>query len=204
MNDYPAEMTLGGEDEPERSSEAEPAPDDSVPDAQDTPRAIIELEVAAPDAWALDGAALQTCIEHAAAAALQVAQQDGVVVRRDGVPPLIEVLLTDDAAIRQLNAEWRSKDKATNVLSFPMPPEMPFIPDVPWPLGTLALAGGVMRREAQARGVALEEHLCWMIVHGILHLLGYDHLHDEEAAHMEALERRALARLGLADPYAEA
>ncbi len=194
MNDHPPAMNATGEDEPPRSSGADdvPAP----------PFAVIELELAAPQAWPLPEDVLQKEVERAAAAALAQAAADGAVVERNGVPPRIEVLLGDDETICQLNARWRGKDAPTNVLSFPAPAEMPFIPDVPWPLGSLALAGGVMRQEAEARGVSLQEHLCWMVIHGILHLLGHDHEEDDEAVRMEALERRALAQLGLADPYA--
>ncbi len=205
MSDHPADMALQGEEEPARSSDADAAAGNAsgaTPAVPPEPAAVIELEVAAPEQWPLPEEALHATVKRSAAAALAEAALDGAEVARDGVPPLIEVLLADDKAIRTLNAQWRGKDAPTNVLSFPAPDEMPFVPDAPWPLGALALAGGVMRREAAARGVALEEHLCWMVVHGILHLLGYDHLHDEEAARMEALERRALARLGLDDPYA--
>ncbi len=167
-----------------------------------TVHAVVEVDVAAPHDWPLPEEELRRVIERAARAALVVAAADGARVEREGVPPLIEVLLSSDEDIRQLNAHWRGKDKPTNVLSFPAG-EAPFVPDAPWPLGSLALAGGVMQREAAARGVDLPEHLSWLVVHGILHLLGYDHEHDEaEAEHMEALERAALARLGLSDPYA--
>ena len=167
------------------------------------PRAVIALSLEAPESWPLAEVELRAIIERAARAALAVAAADGAVVEQDGVPPLVDVSLVDDETMRQVNAEWRGRDAPTNVLSFPAG-EMPFVPDAPWPLGALLLAGGVLQREAQARGVALADHLAWMVVHGILHLLGYDHERGEaEAAHMEALERAALTRLGLPDPYAE-
>ena len=167
------------------------------------PRAVIALSLEAPESWPLEEAELCAIIERAAAAALAEAAADGAAVEKDGVPPLIDVSLVDDETMRAVNAEWRGKDKPTNVLSFPAG-EMPFVPDAPWPLGSLMLAGGVLQREAEARGVPLADHLAWMIVHGILHLLGYDHEKGEaEAEHMEALECAALKRLGLPDPYAE-
>ncbi len=168
------------------------------------PRAVIALSLEAPQSWPLTETELRAVIERAAAAALAVAAADGAVVEKDSVPPLIDVSLVDDKAMRAVNAEWRGRDKPTNVLSFPAG-EMPFVPDAPWPLGALMLAGGVLQREAEARGVPLADHLAWMVVHGILHLLGYDHERGEaEAEHMEALERVALKRLSLPDPYAEA
>ena len=164
--------------------------------------AVLEVELAAPHAWPADEAELRACVQRAVAAALMTAAQDGAQVERKGVPPLVEVVLADDDTVRALNAQWRGRDKPTNVLSFPADAAMPWVEDAPWPLGSVVLAGGVMRREAQARGVTLQDHLCWMVIHGILHLLGYDHQTEQEAARMEALERKALARLGLADPYA--
>jgi len=164
--------------------------------------AVLEVELAAPHAWPADAAELRACVQRAVAAALMTAAQDGAQVERKGVPPLVEVVLADDDTVRALNAQWRGRDKPTNVLSFPADAAMPWVEDAPWPLGSVVLAGGVMRREAQARGVTLQDHLCWMVIHGILHLLGYDHQTEQEAARMEALERKALARLGLADPYA--
>jgi probable rRNA maturation factor len=167
------------------------------------PRAVIALALEAPESWPLAEESLRAVIERAAGAALAVAAADGATVEKDGVPPLIDVSLVDDETMRAVNAEWRGRDAPTNVLSFPAA-AMPFVPDAPWPLGALMLAGGVLQREAAARGVALADHLAWMVVHGILHLLGYDHERNAaEAEHMEALERAALNRLGLPDPYAE-
>jgi probable rRNA maturation factor len=117
------------------------------------------------------------------------------------------ILFTHDEDIRALNAEWRGKDKPTNVLSFPMiersdlldlapegPPEM---------LGDIALAYETCAREADEKGIAIEHHAAHLIVHGLLHLAGYDHeTGDEDAEAMEALETKALAVMGLADPYA--
>jgi probable rRNA maturation factor len=109
----------------------------------------------------------------------------------------IAVLLTSDAEVQALNARFRGKDAATNVLSFPAPET------VPENLGDIALALGVCGREAASQDKTLAAHLQHLIAHGVLHLLGYDHLNDAEAETMEAIERRIMADLGLADPYAE-
>lgn len=118
------------------------------------------------------------------------------------------LLFTLDAEVHALNREWRGKDKPTNVLSFPMlerdqllalanvgPPEM---------LGDLALAFETCTREAVEKGIALEDHAAHLIVHGLLHLAGHDHVDsDMQAEAMEALEIAALAKLGIADPYGD-
>ena len=115
------------------------------------------------------------------------------------------VRLTNDAEVRALNAEWRGKDKATNVLSFPMaePDEMnDASPDSPeLMLGDIVLARGVCVAEAADKAISIEAHASHLLVHGTLHLLGYDHHDDDAATDMEAREVRALARLGIADPY---
>jgi len=100
---------------------------------------------------------------------------------------------------REFNRHYRERDYATNVLSFPA--ELP--PGVRLPLlGDLILCAPVVAREASEQGKRLRDHYAHMTVHGVLHLLGYDHIVDAEAERMEALERKALARLGVADPYA--
>lgn len=112
------------------------------------------------------------------------------------------ILFTDDDEIRKLNAEFRDKDKPTNVLSFPSGETQ--LPDgAPVMLGDIVLASGVVFREAEEQGKPLANHVLHLIVHGMLHLLGYDHEQDDEAEIMEALEIEALARLGLPNPYAE-
>jgi len=100
-----------------------------------------------------------------------------------------------------LNREYRGKDKPTNVLSFPFeaPPGIPL--DL---LGDLAICADIVRDEAQEQGKALHDHWAHMVIHGTLHLLGFDHIKDDEAERMEALERELLARLGIADPYESA
>ena len=106
------------------------------------------------------------------------------------------VLLTDDATVRDLNARFRNKDAATNVLSFPAG-------DMAGDhMGDVALAYGVCAREAAEQGKPLAAHLQHLVAHGVLHLVGYDHEDDTDAEAMEAREREILAGLGLPDPYA--
>ena len=118
------------------------------------------------------------------------------------------ILFTSDERIHALNKQWRERDKPTNVLSFPMltrdelidlsaegPPEM---------LGDIALAYETCAREAAEKGVSLQDHATHLIVHGLLHLTGYDHeTGEEDAERMEALEVAILAKLGIADPYTD-
>ncbi len=118
------------------------------------------------------------------------------------------IALANDAEVRALNAEWRGKDKPTNVLSFPMldrgdllalapggPPEL---------LGDIALALETCQREAAEKGISLEHHVAHLIIHGLLHLAGYDHeTSSEDARTMESVEIKALALMGIADPYGD-
>ncbi len=116
----------------------------------------------------------------------------------------ISILLTSDPAIRKLNATFRGKDKPTNVLSFPTDAsDAPGIKGAPRALGDIAVAYGVLKREANAENKTLTAHLSHLVVHGVLHLLGYDHERDKDAATMERLEKKILARLGISDPYAD-
>ncbi len=112
----------------------------------------------------------------------------------------ISVLLTDDAEQRELNAQWRGKDSATNVLSFPQ--IEPFGP-VFGLLGDITLARETLEREAADLGKSLEDHFTHLMVHGFLHILGYDHIEEDEALKMESLETQILAGLGIDDPYAD-
>ena len=126
---------------------------------------------------------------------------------RDELPraPLdrtMTALFTSDDAVQALNRDFRHKDKPTNVLSFPSDP-IPGLPDDMQPLGDLALAREPCLQEAAEKEIPAKDHIAHLIVHGLLHLLGYDHLSEGEAEEMEDLERRILERLGVGDPYAE-
>jgi probable rRNA maturation factor len=120
-------------------------------------------------------------------------------------PVEISITLTGDEEVRTLNAKWRGKDKPTNVLSFPMADERDLsrttIADSELLLGDIILARGVCEAEASEKGVSVEDHAAHLLVHGTLHLLGYDHQRDDEAAEMEQREVRALERLGIGNPY---
>ena len=146
---------------------------------------MIEVEIEASD-WTRDLADARALILQAAERALPGG------LDADG----IAILLTDDAAVRALNAQFRGRDAPTNVLSFPAPanPERH--------LGDIALAHGVVTREASEQGKPLSHHLQHLVIHGVLHLIGYDHETDEDAERMEARERELLAALGVPDPYA--
>jgi len=109
-------------------------------------------------------------------------------------PPSIAIRLTDDAELHRLNLQFRRKDQPTDILSFPAGPHAP-------PGGDIAIALETTATAAAKRGISLEQHTQHLIVHGVLHLLGHDHAGDGEASAMEALEREALARLGVPDPY---
>lgn len=112
----------------------------------------------------------------------------------------VSVKFTSDEEVRALNAAWRGKDKATNVLSFPMAEEGELA--AAQLLGDIVLAYGVCAAEAAEKQVPVETHAAHLVVHGTLHLLGYDHeTSDADAEAMEATERRALESLGIADPY---
>jgi probable rRNA maturation factor len=113
----------------------------------------------------------------------------------------VAVLFTDDDAIAAINAEWRGQDKPTNVLSFPTPADLPIPQGEARPLGDIVLAHGVIAREAIEQGKTLRDHTVHLIVHGTLHLLGFDHETDDEALEMEALETSILKGLGISDPY---
>ena len=158
----------------------------------------IDIEAEWPDATEWSALARQSALALAS------------VAPELGNPRLsVSILLSDDAEVHALNREWRGKDKPTNVLSLPMlereallalpadgPPEL---------LGDLALALETCTREAAAKGIPLADHAAHLIVHGLLHLAGYDHeTSPQDADAMEALEIKALALLGLADPYGDA
>jgi probable rRNA maturation factor len=113
----------------------------------------------------------------------------------------LSIVFSDDAHIQALNAGWRNKDRPTNVLSFPaFPPSRGSL--LPPMLGDIVLAAETVARESAMENKPLDHHITHLVVHGLLHLLGHDHETDAEADEMEAIERAALARLAIPDPYA--
>jgi probable rRNA maturation factor len=136
-----------------------------------------------------------------------VAASRHAVLLDAGVAVEVSVKLTHDDEVKALNAGYRGKDSATNVLSFPMfeadlLSSLAGVEGGELLLGDVVLAHGVCAREAEAKSVSLADHAAHLVVHGTLHLLGYDHVEGEaEAVAMEEVEREALAALGIADPY---
>lgn len=117
----------------------------------------------------------------------------------------LSIRLVDNQESQQLNSEYRGKDKPTNVLSFPfeMPPELAGLDDeIGHLIGDLVICVPVVAAEAHLQNKTFSDHFAHMVIHGCLHLLGYDHIKDEEAETMENLEREILARLEITDPYA--
>jgi probable rRNA maturation factor len=119
-----------------------------------------------------------------------------------GRPIVVSLLLADDRQVQRLNREWRGQDKPTNVLSFPALDEFT-PPGCALPLGDIVLALETVRAEARSQDKELAGHMAHLLVHGVLHLLGYDHEESRSARRMEALERQTLQGLGIKDPYAE-
>jgi probable rRNA maturation factor len=164
---------------------------------------MIEVAVAREEGWP-DTIDWDHLADRAVTAALESSAYGWIIQRRFAAE--VSIRLTDDEEVRTLNRDYRHKDKPTNVLSFPMVQRdlidgLANSDDGEVLLGDIVLAAGVCAREADEKGVAMEIHATHLIVHGLLHLLGYDHEGDAEAEAMEAIERTALAVLGLDDPY---
>ncbi|MFW9269837.1 rRNA maturation RNase YbeY [Pseudomonas sp. NR3] len=143
---------------------------------------------------------LQEASEHPAPSEAQFRQWCELALRQRSADSELTIRLVDEAEGRELNHTWRQKDYATNVLSFPadVPDEMLDIPL----LGDLVICVPVVEREAAEQNKSPEAHWAHLVIHGCLHLLGYDHMEEDEAEEMEALERTLLAELGHPDPYA--
>lgn len=148
-----------------------------------------DWEAALPDYQAIVERAINACVATAAEC------ED-----EDEAEWEISVLLTDDAAVQALNRDWRGKDKPTNVLSFPASADdLPM--GAPMMLGDIAMAFETVVKEAEDLGKPLSDHFCHLVVHGMLHLLGFDHISDAQADEMEPLEIEILDGLGIKSPY---
>lgn len=158
-----------------------------------SPSIAIDIAVEA-GIWAEAVADYEALCHRALIAAIEAA------VELDG-PVEVSVLLSDDAAIQVLNRDWRGKDKPTNVLSFPASADDGPVSGAPELLGDIAVAFETTAREALDQDKSLADHFSHLLVHGMLHLLGFDHETDAQADEMEPLEIEILAGLGIASPY---
>ena len=165
---------------------------------------MLEIDIDSDPEWD-SRASLDSLLRKAAEAA--IAESEFTQLAALQRPVELSVRLAGNDEVRALNAEWRGKDKPTNVLSFPQlyPNEIENASDKgpELMLGDLILAREVCQNEAAEKAVPLEDHAAHLVVHGTLHLLGYDHQDDRSAQDMESREVRALARLGIADPYGD-
>jgi probable rRNA maturation factor len=148
-----------------------------------------DLDALAPD--------IERWAEAAAAGAMRELDESGAFAAA--------LKLSNDAEVQELNRRYRGKDRPTNVLSFPFGDDWPAAPgDEPLPLGDIIVAYETVAREAAEQGKPLRHHLAHLVVHGILHLWGFDHEDAAEAEEMEALERDILAQLAVPNPYEDA
>ena len=145
-------------------------------------------------------APLGPLVRNSARSALQLAVADGWRIAASRLD--LSMALIDDRAMRRLNHDFRGRNKATNVLSFAALDGDKPVAGKPFNLGDIALALGVITAEARKQRKTVNDHLSHLVVHGVLHLLGYDHETEADAARMETLERVALAGMGISDPYA--
>ncbi len=167
---------------------------------------MIDVAVLAGPPWAGTEETWEALAQGAVIAAFRHSPYGDLVDSQETIE--VSVKLADDAEVQALNSAYRGKDRPTNVLSFPMVQRdlltgLSNTDDGEVLLGDIILAHGVCTREAAEKGASAEVHATHLIVHGTLHLLGFDHEEGEsEAEAMEAIERAALASIGIADPYA--
>lgn len=148
-----------------------------------------------------DVEATEALAEAALAAAVRdLADREGQPFPEE--PPEVSLVLADDAMMADINSQWRNQPKPTNVLSFPAFPLVPGGQPGPM-LGDIILARETIEREAADLGKPVDEHITHLIVHGFLHLFGYDHIENSDAEKMEAIETRILTSLDLSDPYGD-
>lgn len=172
---------------------SDPGPRRCAPQGADP--SWLTLEVVFEDEEWPDAARVEVLVREAAAALAAHPALHGPK------PAEACIALSNDAHVQTLNASFRGKDKPTNVLSFPAP-ESP-VPQAVEPLGDIIIARETLAREAAEKGIPLADHLRHLTVHGLLHLLGYDHENEAEAVQMENLETEILHRLGIPDPYGD-
>jgi probable rRNA maturation factor len=148
---------------------------------------------------------VEMLVEAAARAAFEAAERPEIL---GDAPAEMSLVLADDALVQTLNRDYRDKDKPTNVLSFALLDDLDDTDDVlareqgmPILIGDVILAFETVQREAREQGKTVGDHLTHLVIHGVLHLLGYDHQSDPDADRMERLETSILARMGIADPY---
>ncbi len=164
-------------------------PDSTTGSTIVVPTVIVEVR---EPGWRRDESHIEATVRQAALAVMKA--PEGAEV---------SVVLTDDATVRALNRDYRNHDAPTNVLAFAQDAATSDQKDGPVLLGDVVLAYETVRREASAQGKTLTDHTCHLVVHGVLHLLGFDHQTDAAAADMERREIAILAALGIADPYVE-
>ena len=157
---------------------------------------VVDLRAAG---WQRDAADIEAMVRQAALCAL--ATEAPGLAAPGGVE--LSLVLTDDATVSALNRDYRGRDRPTNVLAFPQDAAGSEPADGPWLLGDVVLAYETVRREAAAQGKTLADHTRHLVVHGLLHVLGFDHDAEDIAADMERRETAILAALGIADPYAD-
>lgn len=159
----------------------------------------LDVAVEAPN-WAKEMPDFEECVRKSVLAALQKCETDP-----QGRPVELSIVLADNDQVQELNRDYREQDKPTNVLSFPaLACEYPgklILEPGPLHLGDIILAFGIVEAEAKALDMAFENHFIHLMVHGVLHLLGFDHIEDDEAEEMEALEIAILKDFGIANPY---
>ena len=160
--------------------------------------------------WETAAADVERLTDAAARAAFEAAEKPEIL---DGDTPVeMRLVLADDALVQTLNRDYRDKDKPTNVLSFALLDDLDDTDEstddvlardegMPILIGDVILAFETVQREALEQGKSFEDHLTHLVIHGVLHLLGYDHQSDPDADRMERLETSILARMGIADPY---
>jgi len=152
--------------------------------------AHVDVQIAVDDSTVPDAAVIALWVDRA----VEAAERSGDAE--------VSVRVVDIAEMRQLNHDFREQDKSTNVLSFPAG-EIVGLPADALPLGDIVICSSVVSDEAEQQGKILADHWAHMIIHGTLHLLGFDHIDDAEATAMEGLETRILSTHGIANPYSE-